>query len=145
MYFETQNDRGRPLTDLEKTKNLLLYLAAKLDVPHHGLAPLVNVTWTKLLQALSARDLARSDDEDALLRCHWLIFHDPHPREWHGFDSVKAEFSLRRYKNTQAELAEWFGSTCRHLATALGLTATLWPPAMAECVCLLELRAEVAE
>jgi hypothetical protein len=106
VIFETQNDRGRPLTDLEKTKNLLLYLAAKLDVPEHGLAELVNETWTKLLQALSARDLSRSTDENALLRCHWLIFHNPRPRDWHGFESVKGALSLRLYKADQPALAK---------------------------------------
>jgi hypothetical protein len=105
IIFETQNDRGRPLTDLEKTKNLLLYLAAKLAVPGHDLASLVNDTWTKVLRSLSDRNLVRSADEDTLLRCHWLIFHDPRPREWHGFESVRGTFSLRRYKDNQPELA----------------------------------------
>ena len=106
VIFETQNDRGRELTDLEKTKNLLLYLASKLDVPHHGLAILVNETWSKVLQALSSRDLASPDDENNLLRCHWLIFHNPRPRDWRRFETIKTEFSLRRYKENHPLLAK---------------------------------------
>ena len=129
VIFETQNDRGRPLTDLEKTKNLLLYLAAKLDVPEHGLAELVNATWTKLLQALSARDLSRPADENALLRCHWLIFHDPRPREWHGFESVKGALSLRLYKADQPALAKIIRRYLQTLGDCVGPFCDVMVPA----------------
>ena len=35
MVFETLNNRGKPLTTLEKLKNRLMYLSARLDVADH--------------------------------------------------------------------------------------------------------------
>ena len=42
VIFETMNDRGRPLTELEKVKNYLLYVCSKLDLP--TLTLLMNVS-----------------------------------------------------------------------------------------------------
>jgi hypothetical protein len=120
VIFETQNDRGRPLTDLEKTKNLLLYIAFKVAVPDHGLGDLVDETWTRLLQELSSRDLARPEDEDALLRCHWLITYNPRPRDWARFDSIKSRFSLRRYKDDQTTLVDEVRHYLKTLSDCVG-------------------------
>ena len=43
VIFEVMNDRGRPLSELEKAKNYLLYMASKLS-QHGSLADQVNAT-----------------------------------------------------------------------------------------------------
>ena len=103
--FETQNNRGLDLTQLEKTKNLLLFLASKLDIDQNDIADEVNRTWSEILRLLNSRDLGEPDSEDTLLRNHWCLFFDPQPRKFRGYDSVKERFSLKRYRERHPQLA----------------------------------------
>jgi len=103
--FETQNNRGLDLTQLEKTKNLLLYIASKLDIDQNDIAIEVNGTWSEILRLLNSRDLGEPESEDTLLRNHWCLFYDPQPRMFHGYDSVKERFSLKRYRDKHPQLA----------------------------------------
>lgn len=105
VVFETMNNRGKDLTELEKTKNYLLYLATKLDLPDiHDLADRINDTWTHLFEHLMAAGLSGVADEDRLLRAHWLMAYDYDPKKWDGSRSIKARFNLRRYQGRHAEL-----------------------------------------
>ncbi len=105
VVFETMNNRGKDLTELEKTKNYLLYLATKLDLPDtHDLAETINDAWTHLFERLMAAGLSGVDDEDRLLRAHWLMVYDYDPKKWGGSRSIKARFNLRRYKGRHADL-----------------------------------------
>ena len=93
IVFETMNDRGIDLTELEKVKNYLLYLASKLDLPEpHSLRVEVNATWKHIFERLMASGLA--DHEDRLLRAHWLMAYDPDRRNWRQSRSIKDRFSL---------------------------------------------------
>lgn len=96
VIFEVMNDRGKPLTNLEKVKNYLLYASTSLTVPNE-LSKSVNSAWAEILQQLMSAGLVSSNDEDHLLRAHWLVYHNPQPREWQGSRSVKEKFSLRNY------------------------------------------------
>lgn len=98
VIFETMNNRGKPLSELEKVKNYLLYIAAKLDLSHHDLDGLVNRTWTRILEQLMQADLVQARDEDQLLRCHWLFAYNPDVRSWDGSRSIKQRFDLRNYR-----------------------------------------------
>lgn len=98
VIFESMNNRGKQLSELEKVKNHLLYLASKLDLAEpHELGQRVNATWSAVFQKLMASDLNTAQDEDRLLRAHWLTVFDPAPREWAGSDSVKSKYNLRAY------------------------------------------------
>src|SRR5262245_66674514 len=104
--FETLNNRGKPLTELEKVKNYLLYLATKLDLPDHDLAIRVNGAWANILQRLMAAGLTQPDDEDRLLRAHWLMAYDPVARNWGGTRSIKERFRLSADRTTHAALLD---------------------------------------
>jgi len=105
VIFETMNDRGKPLTDLEKIKNYLLYLASKLElVETHDLGARINRTWKEIYEALMASGLGDDASEDQLLRVHWLMAYDPVPRNWQRYDSVKGRFGLRQYRGDHARL-----------------------------------------
>jgi uncharacterized protein DUF262/uncharacterized protein DUF1524 len=105
VVFETMNNRGKELTDLEKTKNYLLYLASKLNLPPgHGLASRINETWTRIFERMMAADLSELRNEDQLLRAHWLMAYDYMPKNWDGSRSIKARFSLRKYAGRHDEL-----------------------------------------
>lgn len=99
IIFEVMNDRGKPLTELEKVKNYLLYAASSLDVDEFardGLANSVNDAWAKILSNLMTAGLGSSGHEDQLLQMHWIMQCDPQARNWNGVKSVKRAFGLRR-------------------------------------------------
>lgn len=98
VIFEVMNDRGKPLTELEKVKNYLLYVATKLSQAD-GLASLVNDSWANLLRRLMLARLGLPSDEDQLLRAHWLMAYDPSPRDFEGTASIKARFGLKAHRD----------------------------------------------
>ena len=51
VIFEVMNDRGKPLTDLEKVKNYLLHISTRLEVTN-DLAATVNAAWAEILRRL---------------------------------------------------------------------------------------------
>jgi hypothetical protein len=107
VIFETMNDRGKPITEVEKVKNHLLYLASKLGLQDgHELVECINETWTRVFEYLMRARLVRSDDEDRLLRFHWLMAYDYQIKEWKESRSVKDYFSLRRYEDRPNNLLQ---------------------------------------
>ena len=66
VIFETLNERGRPLTDLEKAKNYFLYLARSIpDASGEQLAEQINSAWGEIFSNLAGEPRAM---EDQLLR-----------------------------------------------------------------------------
>ena len=105
IIFETMNNRGKPITELEKAKNYLLYLAGKLQLPgEHELVASVNQTWKHIFESLMAAGLSSTDNEDQLLRAHWLMVYDPQTRNWEGSRSIKRRFNLRDYRGRHESL-----------------------------------------
>lgn len=102
VIFETLNDRGRPLTTLEKTKNYLLYLGSQIQDPRgEKLAELINNRWSSIFKNLAALS---GESEDRLLRAHWLATQNPDRRTWTGVDAVKAKFPRTKYVSSSARL-----------------------------------------
>ncbi len=53
VIFEVMNDRGKPLSQLEKVKNFLLYMTDNIsdgDVSRKGLADVINSSWKQILE-----------------------------------------------------------------------------------------------
>ena len=105
VIFEVMNDRGKPLTDLEKVKNYLLHASTSLDL-RNDLAKSVNKAWAAILRQLMAAGLVSGSDEDRLLRAHWLTHYNPQSRQWKGSKSVKDKFDLREYKGKHEALLD---------------------------------------
>ena len=79
VIFEVMNNRGRPITEFEKTKNYLLYVSSKLELDAKTDLPLrVNQAWTYVFERLMASSLGASENEDQLLRIH--LDRDPRSR-----------------------------------------------------------------
>lgn len=98
VIFETLNDRGKPLTELEKSKNYLLFLASGLeDGPRRALSEDINHSWARVYERLMRAGQTRPASEDAFLRAHWLMSVDPYPRNWAGTASLKARFPRQHY------------------------------------------------
>lgn len=103
VIFETLNERGRPLTDLEKAKNYLLYLARQIpDGRQHELASFINARWATVFRNLAGLD---GDTDDQLLRAHWLATQDPDARSWRRVRSLKERFDRSKYVSTTTRLA----------------------------------------
>ena len=94
IIFEVMNDRGKDLTQLEMVKNYLLYAGTSLGVTDRVTAQ-VNEAWSKILSRLMYANIERSQDEDRLLRTHWVTRYDPRPRNRVNIHSVKARFDVR--------------------------------------------------
>jgi hypothetical protein len=102
VIFETLNERGRPLSELEKTKNYLLYLARSIDDGRADqLSDLINTSWATVFRNLAG--LGR-DAEDQLLRAHWFATRDPEQRSWQQVASVKSLFERSRYVSGASRL-----------------------------------------
>lgn len=73
--FETMNNRGKPLSTLEKLKNRLIYLAVKLDDSrgNQELREKINAAWGKIYTQL-ARDHGQVLDEDVFLSAHLSLY-----------------------------------------------------------------------
>ncbi len=95
VIFETLNERGRDLSNLEKTKNYLLYLARSItDGRGEQLAELINSAWADIFTNLAGQGL---DADEQLLRAHWLATQNPDRREWKQIASIKRRFDRSRY------------------------------------------------
>ena len=99
LIFEAMNDRGKPLTELEKVKNYLFYAASSLELEAATLDKFidsVNEAWANILTGLMAAELGAPENEDQLLRAHWIVQYNPRSREWEGSKSVRHHFDYLR-------------------------------------------------
>lgn len=119
VIFETMNDRGKELTDLEKVKNHLLYLASKLDLDDpHDLGQRINQAWNRIFEELMASGLGDDENESQLLRVHWLMTVDATPQNWLRYTSIKERFNLRKYHGRHPQLLEDLKDYLKSLADA---------------------------
>lgn len=99
VVFETMNNRGKPLSELEKLKNRLMYLNSKLplfypdgNVPqengnesillkqqNENLERDINISWITIYNALGANKSKPLSDED-FLKNHWIAYFDKYNR-----------------------------------------------------------------
>ncbi len=89
VIFEVMNDRGKPLSQADKIKNYLIYLAYKLD--SEGLAAKVNTSWGTIFKNLMA---SKRSSEDDFLRYHWIAYMNEY-KEYDIHRRVKDRFRLK--------------------------------------------------
>lgn len=75
VIFEVMNDRGKPLSELEKVKNFLIYLTRRIssDQESDQLVNKINNSWKTILENLSLAGMSKNDDEDRFLRLNYII------------------------------------------------------------------------
>ncbi|WP_162907408.1 DUF262 domain-containing protein [Allorhizocola rhizosphaerae] len=119
VIFETLNDRGKPLTELEKVKNYLLFLAARLPAAQQAaLAKRINDAWTLVYRLLLEVARVSPAGEDQFLRAHWLATVDPVPTKWAGTKSIKSRFPRDKYVESPDMLIVDIGNYVDSLARA---------------------------
>jgi len=107
VIFEVMNNRGKPLSEMEKVKNYLLYLSTK--IPLHAAEELgksINKAWAFIFQRLMEANASSTDSENQLLRSSWLMAYSYFTRNWKGYASVKERFNLKDYQNDLGKLLE---------------------------------------
>lgn len=91
LMFEVINNRGKPLSELEKIKNYLIYFAGRHQ--KSDLKNKVNECWPLLLQALNIAGYTSNEDENRFLRVCWIVFEDCNKtRSYHVYDNLKLEY-----------------------------------------------------
>ena len=108
VAFETMNNRGRPLTNLEKLKNRLIYLATlnasdeskdNQKLEETNLRENINAAWTEIYRQLG-RNPANLLDDDAFLKDHWILnFSYKKDR-----GDAAMEFLMEKFSTTNEEL-----------------------------------------
>ena len=100
VAFETMNNRGKRLTNLELLKNRLIYLTTLysedvLDKPNAiALRELINKAWREVYYQLGRNETALLSD-DEFLRAHWIMYFAYSRRK--GDDYIT--FLLRKFSN----------------------------------------------
>ncbi|NHN24557.1 DUF262 domain-containing protein [Flavobacterium jejuense] len=83
IVFETMNNRGKPLSNLEKLKNRLIYLSTLLEEEtsiKKELREDINDKWKIIYKYLGLNKDKKLDD-DSFLQNHWIVFHRYERRE----------------------------------------------------------------
>lgn len=132
VIFEVMNDRGKPLSELEKVKNYLMYLAYKLQVRDNPLSGQVNGAWTDIFERLMRAGLETAEDENRLLRSHWVLAYAPDAKEWDGSKSIKEQFKLKNFDGHHKRLLGNLTIYTRVLKDCLSPFCDAYDPAGAE-------------
>ncbi len=101
VVFETMNNRGKPLSQLELLKNRLIYLSTLIPEPtretdRKALRRNINDAWKTIFEFLG-REKGRALDDDDFLRAHWIMYFKFAKDEAGQF----ANFLLRKNFTTQ--------------------------------------------
>ena len=101
--FETMNNRGKPLTVLEKLKNRLIYLNERIPQPAEDRLKLrtkINDAWGKIYMQLAANP-NNVLDEDDFLSAHLSLYRSPYKA--YTFTGEQAEVKLFEMFRNHAE------------------------------------------
>ncbi len=96
IMFEVINNRGKPLSELEKIKNYLIYFSEKNG--KGDIKKKVENSWPDILGNLNKANYTSNDDENSFLRNCWIVFRDPNKaRSYHVYDNLKQEWPPDEY------------------------------------------------
>lgn len=113
LIFQTINDRGKELSQLDKVKSYLMYVASKTSSAN--LSVTINAHWGDLLRNIADIDPERDDteaEENRLIRYHWIMETGDH-RAYQIHREVKS-----KYKLGQADVIDQATQYVRNLAEA---------------------------
>jgi len=75
VAFETMNNRGKQLSNLELLKNRLIYLSTKIKAEDISLRDDINNCWKTIYEYLG-KNKENLLDDDKFLKNHWIMYHD---------------------------------------------------------------------
>jgi len=102
IMFEVINNRGKPLSQLEKVKNYLTYYAQVEELDF--IVDRISDDWPKILKNLSKAGINSNDDENAFLRYCWICFHSKNKNEsYHVYEHLKERFEVGEHSESKKE------------------------------------------
>jgi len=107
VTFETMNNRGKPLTNLELLKNRLMYLSTffpKTGTHNYSeqLQKQINTTWKNIYDNLNYNDSKLSDD--VYLKAHWIVYKRLNKNKGNSFIEDILEYEFAADEGTFYEL-----------------------------------------
>lgn len=112
LMFEVINNRGKPLSELEKVKNYIIYYANKHKSEKHisnDLEKSVNINWGIILSRLNKIGFTSNEDEQSFLRTCWLVFKSPQlQNSYHVYENLKSACPPNTNKNKGFEFLKSF-------------------------------------
>ncbi|RYY41652.1 MAG: DUF262 domain-containing protein [Chitinophagaceae bacterium] len=110
IVFETMNNRGKPLSNLEKLKNRLIYLSTLLpddEVKRKVLREQINESW-KVVYKYLGLSTDRKIDDDAFLQNHWIMYsrYDRRQPEFYANDIFEKVFTTDNVVKGETSYAE---------------------------------------
>lgn len=103
--FETMNNRGKPLTILEKLKNRLLFLTSRLaDGNNSNLPKVINDSWGAIYEYLGKNEDIMLD-EDEFLSAHLTLIRIPSDYSFSTQDAERKVFEMFCNRATQYNLS----------------------------------------
>ena len=103
--FEVINNRGKPLSELEKIKNYFIYYATikKQKI----LKSKVNNTWGKILKYLSLAKITSNQDENSYLRNCYIVFFSPHKsNSWNVYKELRNKYPPENEEDINDKITE---------------------------------------
>lgn len=98
MMFEVINNRGKPLSELEKVKNYLIYYAVKKELP--ALQKRIDEEWGIILKNLSLAHYPNDYDRQTLLRAVVVLFFGHRKTESNvSYQAIKKRFDTNTTKS----------------------------------------------
>ena len=93
IMFEVINNRGKPLSELEKLKNYLIYFSGKYNF--NDLHKNINSSWKTILTNLSSCEKTSNEDEDQFLRFCWHLFDKTSKNDrYRIYDLIKEKYPV---------------------------------------------------
>ena len=110
VTFETMNNRGKPLSNLELLKNRLIYLTTLLDddkFTRNLLRKDVNETWKTIYEYLGKNKEEPLDDDD-FLRNHWVMYYKYNRKESASYAKflLNKQFTPKNVVNKKLTLSD---------------------------------------
>lgn len=107
VVFETMNNRGIGLSDLEIVKNRLLYLTSKIkikDEEHTSKQTIdnINTKWAQILRNLTLP--SRVLNENAFLSNHWIIYNGWSKDNQTKIEILDKEFTIEKMVNSPKQM-----------------------------------------
>lgn len=126
IVFETMNNRGLGLSNLEIVKNRLLYLISKIRIDEESESRLINLSnainhkWSIILKNLTLPKKVL--DEDTFLNNHWIIYNG-----WNKDNQSKKEILDETFSITKmVENSEKMISSIEKYINSLASTSLHW-------------------
>lgn len=105
VAFETMNNRGKKLSNLELLKNRLIYLSTKFqDKDKDSLRTSINDCWKTIYEYLG-KNKQKPLDDDKFLRNHWIMYHDYSRQKGNDYivDLLEERYIAKRITNQNLE------------------------------------------